>query len=209
MNTYNGMSATELSGAMWRKSSISNSQGACVELARLGSGEFAVRTIEGTSGRLGCLRRGDCDAVVLGQPQDLQAMQEGFRMLGISNDAVPELLYTVSAARRSWADAHKDAVTRYVRSLASAFKFIRNPANREHVIKTIVETTGFSAVIAGQTLDLYFQPERGVLPQHGEIDLKGLQQVIALLGEVGTLKPPLPAAERFVDLQYLRAATAA
>ena len=34
MNTYNGMPATELSGASWRKSSISNSQGACVELAK-------------------------------------------------------------------------------------------------------------------------------------------------------------------------------
>ena len=43
MNTYNGMPATQLSGAIWRKSSASNSQGACVELARLSSGEFAVR----------------------------------------------------------------------------------------------------------------------------------------------------------------------
>jgi len=43
MKTYNGMPATELSGAGWRKSRVSNSQGACVELARLDSGEFAVR----------------------------------------------------------------------------------------------------------------------------------------------------------------------
>ena len=43
MKTYNGMSATEIPGAGWRKSSASNSQGACVELAKLGSDEFAVR----------------------------------------------------------------------------------------------------------------------------------------------------------------------
>jgi hypothetical protein len=43
MKTYNGMPATQLSGAAWRKSSASNSQGACVELAKLSSGEFAVR----------------------------------------------------------------------------------------------------------------------------------------------------------------------
>ena len=43
MNTYNGMPATEITAAGWRKSSASNSQGACVELAKLGSGEFAVR----------------------------------------------------------------------------------------------------------------------------------------------------------------------
>jgi len=43
MKMYNGMPATQLSGVAWRKSSASNSQGNCVELARLGSGEFAVR----------------------------------------------------------------------------------------------------------------------------------------------------------------------
>ena len=43
MKTYNGMPATEIMGVGWRKSSASNSQGACVELAKLGSDEFAVR----------------------------------------------------------------------------------------------------------------------------------------------------------------------
>jgi len=43
MKTYNGMPATEIKGAGWRKSSASNSQGACVELAQLGGDEFAVR----------------------------------------------------------------------------------------------------------------------------------------------------------------------
>jgi len=43
MKPYNGMPATEILAAGWRKSSASNSQGACVELAKLGSNEFAVR----------------------------------------------------------------------------------------------------------------------------------------------------------------------
>jgi Domain of unknown function (DUF397) len=50
MNTYNGMPAAELSGAMWRKSSISNSQGACVELAKVGTDEFAVRNSRNPNG---------------------------------------------------------------------------------------------------------------------------------------------------------------
>jgi ABC-type nitrate/sulfonate/bicarbonate transport system substrate-binding protein len=169
-------------------------------------GEFAVRTIEGTSGRFGCLRRGDCDAVVLGQPQDLQAVQQGFRALGASTEAVPELLYTVTAVRRSFAQANKEAMARYVRGLAAAFRFIRDGANRERVIKTIVATAGASEEIARETLALFFEPERGVLPRQGEVDLKGLAQVIALLGEAGALKSPLPPPEQFVDLQYLRAA---
>jgi hypothetical protein len=33
-----------------------------------------------------------------------------------------------------------------------------------------------------------------------------MEQAIALMGEGGILKAPLPRAERFVDLQYLHAA---
>jgi Domain of unknown function (DUF397) len=40
---YNGISATQLDGAVWRKSERSNSQGACVELARLDSATVAMR----------------------------------------------------------------------------------------------------------------------------------------------------------------------
>jgi hypothetical protein len=40
---YNGISATRLDGAVWRKSERSNSQGACVELARLDSTTVAMR----------------------------------------------------------------------------------------------------------------------------------------------------------------------
>jgi Domain of unknown function (DUF397) len=40
---YNGTSATRLDGAVWRKSERSNSQGACVELARLDSTTVAMR----------------------------------------------------------------------------------------------------------------------------------------------------------------------
>ena len=39
----NGMSATLVDGAAWRKSSYSNSQGNCVEFAALTDGSVAVR----------------------------------------------------------------------------------------------------------------------------------------------------------------------
>ncbi len=66
MNTYNGMSATELSGAAWRKSSISNSQGACVEVARLGTGEFAVRNSRNPDGPALIYTRAEIEALIEG-----------------------------------------------------------------------------------------------------------------------------------------------
>lgn len=40
---YNGMAARDLHGAEWQKSRHSNSQGTCVEFAKLPGGDIAVR----------------------------------------------------------------------------------------------------------------------------------------------------------------------
>lgn len=169
-------------------------------------GSFSVKTEEGTPQRFYCLLHSDCDATVLGQPQDLQALAQGYSLLGRSDEVLPDFLYTVTAARRRWAETHREQVVRYVRAMADTFAFIRDPANRSKVVADIVATIDCSDAIAGQTLDLLNEPSRHVLPKRGEIDLKGLQQVIAMMAQAGLLKPPLPQAERFVDPQYLQAA---
>jgi ABC-type nitrate/sulfonate/bicarbonate transport system substrate-binding protein len=172
----------------------------------LGPGDYRTQFVDGTPERLSCLTAGDCVAVPLGQPQDFVAMRQGYRLLGLSTEAVPQFVYTVTAVRRSWAEANKATVVAYARALAAAFKFIRDPAKRDAVVRTIVETTGFPEANARLTLALFFDPERKVLPQWGEIDMKGMSTAIAFMGDAGVLKEPLPSPERFVDLQYLRAA---
>ncbi len=188
--------------------SISASMHRLLALHGLGAGDYREKRLEGTPARASCLKRGECEAVPLGQPQDFSALDDGFSLIGRSTEAVPELLYTVTAVRRSWAQAHRDTVIRYVRALGSAFRFIRDPDKRDRVIALIVESTGASPAAARQTLEYYFDPERRVLPQAGELDLDGLGRVIALMGEAGILKAPLPDAGRFVDAQYVSAAAA-
>ena len=69
---------------------------------------------------------------------------------------MPNFQFIVSAVKRAWAQVNKDAMVRYVCGLAAAFRFMRNPANREEVAKIIVETTGSFEDIARETLTLYF-----------------------------------------------------
>ena len=172
----------------------------------LGAGDVREHIVSGTPARLGCLTRGTCDAVPLGQPQDFTAARQGFRILGYTSDAVPSYVYTVTAVRRSWATAHKDVLVRYVRALAAAFQFVRDPAHRPEVVAAIVEDTGCSPADAERTLALYFEPERKALPEHGEIDMNAVAQTLQLMRAGGELKGSLPDIRRFVDLQYLRTA---
>jgi ABC-type nitrate/sulfonate/bicarbonate transport system substrate-binding protein len=172
----------------------------------LRDGDYQVKELVGTPVRFECLKRGECAAVPLGQPNDLTAVTEGFRRLGDSTEAVGAFQFQVIAARRAYATANKDKVVRFVRAIADAFRFIRAPENRAEVVKAIVEQTGSSEQIARAVTALYFEPDRGAMPRQAEIDINGLAQVIAFMGEAGALKAPLPKADRFVDLQYLRAA---
>src|SRR5882672_336081 len=110
----------------------------------LQAGDYQAKFVDGPPDRLSCLTAGDCVAVPLGQPQDFVAMRQGYRLLGHSTEAVPDFVYTVTAARRSWASENQDTVVRFVRGLASAFRFIRDPAKRSDVVRSIVETTGFA-----------------------------------------------------------------
>jgi hypothetical protein len=72
----NGISAARLDGAVWRKSQRSNSQGACVELARLDSAMVAMRNSRDPQGTaliypadavramVGALRSGEFDYLI-------------------------------------------------------------------------------------------------------------------------------------------------
>ena len=73
---YNGIPASHLTGVCWRKSRRSNSQGACVELARLDAATVAMRNSRDPQGTaliysatavramVSALRSGDFDYLV-------------------------------------------------------------------------------------------------------------------------------------------------
>jgi ABC-type nitrate/sulfonate/bicarbonate transport system substrate-binding protein len=185
---------------------ISISTRKLLRLHGLKDSDYRVKNLVGTPVRLECLKRGDCDAVPLGQPEDFVAVDEGFRRLGLSTDAVRHFEFKLLIVRPDWAKQNRAALIGFLRGFAASLKYFRDPAHRDDVVKTIVATTGVTDKIARETLSLYFQPDRGVIPRAGEIDLKGLAQVIAFMGEAGVLKAPLPKPERFVDRSYLRAA---
>ncbi|WP_137988605.1 DUF397 domain-containing protein [Streptomyces vilmorinianum] len=63
---YNGMAATELRGVVWQKSRHSNSQGSCVEFAKLPGGDVAVRNSRHPDGPALVYTPAEIEALLLG-----------------------------------------------------------------------------------------------------------------------------------------------
>ncbi|MFE7706811.1 DUF397 domain-containing protein [Streptomyces sp. NPDC005151] len=65
-HVYNGMAATELRGVVWQKSRHSNSQGSCVEFAKLPDGGVAMRNSRHPDGPALVYTPAEIEALLLG-----------------------------------------------------------------------------------------------------------------------------------------------
>jgi ABC-type nitrate/sulfonate/bicarbonate transport system substrate-binding protein len=175
-------------------------------LKHLKTADFATKVVVGTAARFQCLRSEECAAVPMGQPEDLAAVKEGFPRLAYTYEAGADLIFNVDMTRRAWGEKNKDALVRFARAMGSAYAFINDPNNRNEVVKIVMETGGVSPTFAAEIFAPYLEPGKNVLPRKGELDLAAFNRVIALMAEVGAIPCPAPPAEKFVDLQYLKAA---
>jgi ABC-type nitrate/sulfonate/bicarbonate transport system substrate-binding protein len=96
-------------------------------LKGLDQADYRVKELVGSPLRAACLKSGECDAVPLGQPDDLIAIKDGYRRLGLSTEAVASFQFEAIAARRDFAETHVPALIGFVSALADAFHFTSIP----------------------------------------------------------------------------------
>jgi len=172
----------------------------------LKTADFATKVVVGTAARFQCLRSGECAAVPMGQPEDLAAIKDGFPRLAFTYEAGADLLFNVDMTRRAWGEKNKATLVRFARAMGSAYGFMNDPSNRDEAVKIVAETGGVAPAVAAEIFAPYLEPGRHVLPRKGELDLAAFNRVIALMAEVGAIPSPAPDADKFVDLQYVKAA---
>jgi ABC-type nitrate/sulfonate/bicarbonate transport system substrate-binding protein len=169
-------------------------------------GDYEAKAVVGTPARFQCLKSGECAATPMGQPEDLDAIRQGFPRLAFTYEAGADLIFNVDMARRAWGEQHKDTLVRFVRAMASAYEFMDDPKNRDESIKIVQETGKLAPDAAREIFAPYTRPELRVLPRRGELVIADFGRVLALMSEAGVIPKDTPPPQRFVDLQYLRAA---
>jgi ABC-type nitrate/sulfonate/bicarbonate transport system substrate-binding protein len=168
--------------------------------------DFRAKPVVGTPARFECLKSGECAAVPMGQPEDLDAIRQGVPRLGFTYEAGADLIFNVDMTRRSWGEKNKEVLVRMVRGFAAAYQFMNDPKNHDEVRNIVKESLKISDDTARQIFAPYTQPDKNVLPKRGELDLAAFDRVLALMGQAGVIPTPVAPAARFIDLQYLKAA---
>jgi ABC-type nitrate/sulfonate/bicarbonate transport system substrate-binding protein len=176
-----------------------------MEMHGLKDRDVEIKIIAGSQPRVDCLKSGACAAGSLSQPSVFAAFDTGFHTLAMHIETGP-LLYVVDIVDRSWAEAHGEIIVRYIRATAAAMRFIHDPRNLDEVVKAAVEVTHQPENRAREMLSYFQDAKNDVLPKQGEIDMTAVKTMIALYGQYGILKAPLPPPERYVDLRYAQMA---
>jgi ABC-type nitrate/sulfonate/bicarbonate transport system substrate-binding protein len=176
-----------------------------MEMHGLKDGDVEIKHIAGSQPRVDCLKSGACAAASLSQPSVFAAFDAGFHTLAMHIETGP-LLYVVDIVDRSWAEAHSEVIVRYIRATAAAMRFIQDARNRDEVVKAAMEITHQPENRAREMVSYFWDAKNDVLPKQGEIDMTAVKTTIALFGQYGILKAPLPPPERYVDLRYAQMA---
>ena len=146
--------------------------------------DYTAKAVVGTPARFNCLKSGECAAVPMGQPEDLEAIKQGFPRLGFTHEGGADLIFNVDMVRRAWGEQNKDALVRFVRAMASAYAFMNDAKNRDEVVAIVKETGKLSDDVAREIYAPYLDPGKNVLPRKGEISLPAMSRVLALMAEV-------------------------
>lgn len=151
-----------------------------------------------TGHRLESMKRGETFAGILNPPWDAQATEAGMVRLADHREVLPQYPGGVIAVSRTWAQAHRNELTCFLRAWLAGGRWAQDPANREETLTLIA---------ADQKLDRDAAAARlAQLPPDARLNLSGLQSVLDLRIQFGFTLPMGADLKRYYDLSFYREA---
>jgi ABC-type nitrate/sulfonate/bicarbonate transport system substrate-binding protein len=161
--------------------------------------DYAMLAIGGTADRWLAMQTGNVAAGILSPPYTFVADEAGFTNLGSTAKYTPNFTQTVFNVRAEWAQEKKAVLVRFLRAIVRASHWIHT--QKEDTVRIIAKRFKFSEKHS-EAAWRYFIVNNAI-PKEGEINAKGMDKVLQLLVEDGTMHPPLPKQDKYIDLTYL------
>ncbi|MPZ78231.1 MAG: hypothetical protein GEU77_17105 [Deltaproteobacteria bacterium] len=173
-----------------------------------GPEDYSLVEIGGWEFRYRALLDKKIAATLLTSPFVADALASGCHLLAHGEEILPVYQATCGAARRAWARDHSEILVRYIRAYIAATRWCFDPSNRRACLDLLKNHSGLDGKRAENTLATLLEPDRGLYPD-AQLNIPGLAAVLALRAEMDHLKPPLPPAEKYIDLSYYQRALGA
>ncbi len=165
----------------------------------IGEDEYEVEIIGNTPIRMEAFLAGKVAAAMLTPPSSEKALAAGGVLLADAAKYVPRWPLACGWGLRSWVEANRPLVVRFVRAWAAAADWLLLPENREETLQLLMSREGFTRKRAEEAY-------ASVVP-HGAINPEAIRKNMELRIALDVYAPPHHAAEHFYDTSYWCEAT--
>jgi NitT/TauT family transport system substrate-binding protein len=161
--------------------------------------DYSLRPMGIMPDRLLAMQTGSIAAGILSPPYTFGADDMGLVNLGSTTKYTPNFVQTVFNVRADFAQDKKPLLIRFLRAILRGDQWIHN--QKEDTVRIITKRLKFSEKHSEASWRYYINAN--AIPKDGEITAKGMDKVMQLLVEDGTLTQPLPKTEKYVDMSYI------
>jgi ABC-type nitrate/sulfonate/bicarbonate transport system substrate-binding protein len=164
--------------------------------------DYKLVNVGGSGPAFTALTTGNIAAAILAVPINFRAQEMGFNLIGKVTDVFPNYLLSSFSVRRSWAEAHRREVVRFLKAVLQARRWLEE--NKKAGAEFLSKELEIKPKLAEKGLD-YYLAHRAWEPDLS-IDLEGLKTVVEIYAEQAGFKGSIPSPEKYVDPSYLKEA---
>jgi len=173
-----------------------------LEESGLKSSDVEFVSVGGLRQRFEALMEKKQAGTLLISPLHAVAENRGFNVLANAEDVLGHYQASVGAARRDWAKHNEAALAGYIRAYMDAIEWLRNPANEMEAVAILSKNMpNLTRPMAAQAYEVLLESDDGLDPR-AQLDIEGVETVLALRSEYGEPRKSLANAGKYYDLQY-------
>lgn len=172
----------------------------------LAPGDYDLVVAGGSRTRVAAMTARQIDGTQMPPPDSYILEDAGKKRVAEANEGFSEFQYQVLAVTRGWAQANEATLVRFLRAYSGALDWLYDPGNKQRAIGGLRERMQLSEDYAARTYRQWIEQEQ-LFAHQGQPTVPGLQAVEDTVLATGTVSAPLPARDRYLDLQYLEASS--
>jgi ABC-type nitrate/sulfonate/bicarbonate transport system substrate-binding protein len=170
--------------------------------------EYQLKPVGSTPFRLQAMRDNrDYAAAVMNPPFSIVAKQGGMVSLGTMRTLLGADLDRGTFALRAWARGDSDLLERYLAAYVEGQRWLMEPSNHQQVVELVMKEANLTEPTASDWYTVMVQD--GGYAKDAAFDVEGFKKTLQLRAEIEAGgNGAAPAAEKYYDLSYYRAAIA-